>query len=80
VISSINLDWYMFQLPAHTKAKCLSSSLSEAFADMISCDGWPDSYQEHNALKPHCMNTITNGMRGMLSPGSTRGMAVIMLS
>ena len=27
---------------------------------MISCDGWPDSYQEGNAWKPHCMNTMTN--------------------
>jgi len=26
---------------------------------MISCNGWPDSYQQQNALKPHCMNTIT---------------------
>ena len=26
---------------------------------MIWCGGWPDSYQERNALKPHGMNTIT---------------------
>jgi len=54
----------MFQLPARTIARCLNSSLSDALADMISHDGWPDAYQEHNALKPHCMYIITNGQRG----------------
>ena len=27
---------------------------------MISCDGWPDYNQERKALKPHCMNMMTN--------------------
>ena len=33
---------------------------------ILECDGWPDSYQERNALIPHCMNMITFGMRGPL--------------
>ena len=33
----------------------------------ISCDWWPDSHQEHNTLKPHCMNTITNCVAWRLS-------------
>jgi len=70
----------MFQLPTYTNARCLSSSLSDALADMISCDGWPDSYQECNALKPHCMNKITYGMCGMLSLSAIRSVATIKLS
>jgi len=34
--------------------------LSDPLSDMMSCDGWPDSYQERNALKRHCMNTMTH--------------------
>ena len=42
----------MFQLQAHAFALCPSSSLFVALAEnMISCDGWPDCYQEWNALK-----------------------------
>jgi len=70
----------MFQLLAHTLARCLSSSLSDALADMISCDGWPDSHLEPNALKPHCMNTIIYGKLGMISTGAINGVAAIMQS
>jgi len=59
VISITIGDCQMFQVPAHTFARYLYSSLSDALAGMISCDGWPDSYQERNALKTHCMNTTT---------------------
>jgi len=72
-----SFDWYMFQLLTHMTARCLSSTLSDALADIISCDGCPDSYPERNALKPRCMNTITNGMCGMLSQGGIRRMAAI---
>jgi hypothetical protein len=24
--------------------------------NLISCDGWPDSYEQHNAFKPHCQD------------------------
>jgi len=27
---------------------------------MISCDGWPDCYQQHDGLKQHCMKAITH--------------------
>ena len=37
---------------------------------LISCDGWPDSYQERNAFKPHCKDATTRGCRGKLSPGA----------
>jgi len=70
VISITNVDCQMFQLPAQTNARCVSSSLSDALADMVSCDGWPDSDQERNASKLHCMNRITYGMRCVLSPGA----------
>jgi hypothetical protein len=33
---------------------------------LISCDGWPDCYQECNAFKPHCRDAITGGNRGKL--------------
>jgi len=32
---------------------------SVILSDLTSCDGWPDSSQQCEALKPHCMNTIT---------------------
>jgi len=60
----------MFQLPAHTNAKYLSSSLSGALADIISCDRWPYTYQQRNTLKPLCMETMTYGMLDMVSPGT----------
>ena len=28
-------------------------------SELISCNGWPDRYQERNAFKPHCMSAIT---------------------
>jgi hypothetical protein len=37
---------------------------------LISCDGWPDPYQECNAFNPHCKDVITCGCRGKLSPGA----------
>jgi len=49
--------------------RCLSSSSSDILSDVISCDRWPDSYQERNALKPHCMNTITNWDAWQVIPG-----------
>jgi len=27
--------------------------------ELISCDGWPDSYQERNAFKLHCKDATT---------------------
>jgi len=37
---------------------------------MISWYGWPDFYQEHNALKPHCMNRMTYWVVWQLLPGA----------
>jgi len=37
---------------------------------LIPRDGWPDSYPERNAFKPHCEGTITWGCRGELSLGA----------
>jgi hypothetical protein len=44
------VDWYMFQPPAETFARCLSSGED----DLISCDGLPEYYQQCNANKTHC--------------------------
>jgi len=37
---------------------------------LISCDGWADSYQERNALKPHCRGAITKACCGELLLGA----------
>jgi len=52
-------DRLMFQLPCKRNARCLSSSLfwHIGWHDIMQWMAW--CYQEHNALKPHCMNTIT---------------------
>jgi len=43
---------------------------SDTLSDMISCIRWPDSYQVHNALKPHCMHTFSYRDMLQLSPGA----------
>jgi len=45
----------MFQLPTCTIAKMAEWGKDK----LISCDGWPDCYQERNALKPHQDDAIT---------------------
>jgi len=39
---------------------------------LITCDGWPDFYQQCNAFKPHCRETITWECRGKSSQGAMR--------
>ena len=51
----------MFQLLMQMDCKMSEFKfyLSITLSDMISCNGWPDSSQEHYTSIPHCMNTIT---------------------
>jgi len=62
------LGWYMFQLPTRTFAQDVWDRKDK----LISCDGWPDCYEERKAFKPYCMNTITWGCCGKLLPGARR--------
>ena len=39
-------------------------------SDVISCDGWSDSGQEHTALISHCMNTLSYCNSWQLSLGA----------
>jgi len=56
----------MSQLPTRSIARCPSSSESDGLADMISCGGWPDCYQEHSAFKPHCIYMEPEGGVGVI--------------
>jgi hypothetical protein len=58
----------MSWLPTPTIAKMSELRTNQ----LISCNGWPDSYQEPNAFKPHCKEAISWGCRGKLSPGAKR--------
>ena len=47
---------------------------------LISRDGWPDSYQERNAFKPHCSGATSSGGIVVRYHQALRGAAAITLS